>query len=234
MLLALLCGFQYNDAPRHPIVYLLQCSASLFPASVRGVSLDWSLRFWINEALIFLPLAVIANALPDYVSLLKTRYLIGATKVSSSSKLKAFGKDLIATALLSIPSAALLRLLFSLGHSYMQTVASLLFLVEHQKEIHILFPEYLVHDFLAEAQSLITTKWGLIFFYPAFFTTMWTMLYAGSGFLLKAACRFDIGFEWFNRHFDIEKKPLQSIGLVAGALVAMVYWTAAIVSRVVG
>jgi hypothetical protein len=36
-----------------------------------------------------------------------------------------------------------------------------------------------------------------------------------------------------NRRFDIEKKPLQSIGLVAGVLVAVVYWAVAIVSRVV-
>jgi hypothetical protein len=57
---------------------------------------------------------------------------------------------------------------------------------------------------------------------------------AGSGFLLKAARRFDLGFDWFNKKFDIEKRPLQSIGLVAGALVAVVYWTAVIVSRVVG
>jgi hypothetical protein len=70
--------------------------------------------------------------------------------------------------------------------------------------------------------------------YSAFFTSIWLWLYAGSGFLLKAARKFDIGFDWFNRHFDIEKKPLQSIGLVAGALVAMVYWAAVIVSRVVG
>jgi hypothetical protein len=51
---------------------------------------------------------------------------------------------------------------------------------------------------------------------------------------IRAARRFDIGFDWFNRKFDIEKKPLQSIGLVAGALVAAVYWVAVIVSRVVG
>ena len=55
-----------------------------------------------------------------------------------------------------------------------------------------------------------------------------------SALLLKAARRFDIGFDWFNRKFDIEKKPLQSIGLVAGALVAVVYWAVAIVSRMVG
>jgi len=55
---------------------------------------------------------------------------------------------------------------------------------------------------------------------------------------LPGVCRgrrgYDLGFDWFNRHFDIEKKPLQSIGLVAGALVAVVYWTAVVVSRVVG
>jgi hypothetical protein len=69
---------------------------------------------------------------------------------------------------------------------------------------------------------------------PPLVTSIWLWLYAGSGFLLKAARRFDIGFDWFNRHFDIEKHPLQSIGLVAGALVAVVYWAAVIVSRVVG
>jgi len=58
-------------------------------------------------------------------------------------------------------------------------------------------------------------------------------LFASSGFLLKAARRFDVGFDWFSRKFDIEKKPLQSIGFVAGMLVAVVYWVAVIVSRVV-
>jgi len=80
------------------------------------------------------------------------------------------------------------------------------------------------------AASSYGSAW-LIF--PPCFTSIWLWLYAGSGFLLKAARRFDIGFEWFNRHFDIEKKPLQSIGLVAGALVAVGYWTAVIVSRLV-
>lgn len=49
------------------------------------------------------------------------------------------------------------------------------------------------------------------------FSSIWLWLYAGSGFLLKAARRFDIGFDWFNRKFDIEKKPLSAIGLVAGS-----------------
>jgi hypothetical protein len=68
---------------------------------------------------------------------------------------------------------------------------------------------------------------------PSLLTSIWLWLYAGSGFLLKAARRFDIGFDWFNRHMDIEKKPLQSIGLVAGAIVAVVYWGTVVVMRVV-
>lgn len=68
--------------------------------------------------------------------------------------------------------------------------------------------------------------------FPAFFTSIWLWLYAGSGFLLKAARRFDVGFSWFNRHFDIEKKPLQSTGLVTGATVAVVYWATVIVMKI--
>jgi hypothetical protein len=37
----------------------------------------------------------------------------------------------------------------------------------------------------------------------AFFTSIWLWLYAGSGFVLKAAWRFDLGFNWFNRKFDM-------------------------------
>jgi len=66
---------------------------------------------------------------------------------------------------------------------------------------------------------------------PTMLTSIWLWLYAGSGFLLKAARRFDIGFEWFNKHCDIEKHPLQSIGLVSGAFVAITYWSVVIIGR---
>jgi len=69
--------------------------------------------------------------------------------------------------------------------------------------------------------------------YPAYFDSIWLWLYAGSGFLLKAARRFDIGFGRFNRKFDIEKKPFSAIGLVSGALVAVMYWGVAIAIQLV-
>jgi hypothetical protein len=61
---------------------------------------------------------------------------------------------------------------------------------------------------------------------------IWLGLFTVAGLAIVVARRFDIGFQWFNRKFDIEHKPLQSIGLVAGALVAMAYWSAVIVSHV--
>jgi hypothetical protein len=61
----------------------------------------------------------------------------------------------------------------------------------------------------------ISSEDAPLWFYPPWFTSLW--LYTGAGFLLKFARHFDIGFQWSNRKFEIEKKPLQSIGLVAGA-----------------
>jgi hypothetical protein len=64
----------------------------------------------------------------------------------------------------------------------------------------------------------------IVFVFPAFLTSIWLWLYVGSGFLLRAARRLDIGFGWFNRNFDIEHKPLQSIGFVSGLLAMLGCW----------
>jgi hypothetical protein len=56
------------------------------------------------------------------------------------------------------------------------------------------------------------------------FTSIRLWLYAGAGFLLKGARRFDATMQWITTHMDIEKKPLQAIGLMAGAIVAIVHW----------
>ena len=63
---------------------------------------------------------------------------------------------------------------------------------------------------------------------PALTVSIWMWLPTTAGFLLKAARHLDVGFQWFNRRFDVEKKPLQSIGLVASAIIAIGYWGAVI------
>jgi hypothetical protein len=57
------------------------------------------------------------------------------------------------------------------------------------------------------------------------------LLYAASTYFVRAARRFDFGFNWFNRKFDIENKPLSAIGFVSGVIVACLYWGCVIVSK---
>jgi hypothetical protein len=153
------------------------------------------------------------NWLTDYLALLITRGSLWAMKQTNSVSLRLL--LLLADVLLAAYLGYLLLLLPTLRHR-----------------------QWSVVEFLWSAfANMIVVNWrdrSFVLVFPTFFTSIWLWLYAGSGFIIKAARRFDIGFEWFNRKFDIEKKPLQSIGLVAGALVAIVYWAAVIVGRVVG
>ena len=215
-----------------------------------------------------LPYAVIVmflgNALPDYLSLLETRYLLRFMKGVRSS---AFIVLILVLAFIITVGIASVPVSVAVSQFGIITTSPYLAAIAQQSDAE--FSESLasirepdeytrsepkVTEELAAAvlamrhgdldqgnlHLLKATYWYggrevLGFFgYPAFFTSIWLWLYAGSGFLLKTARRLDIGFQWFNRRFDIEKKPLQSIGLVAGALVALVYWAAVIVSRIVG
>jgi hypothetical protein len=93
------------------------------------------------------------------------------------------------------------------------------------------FMSYLqAHKTYAESVSGITPYGWLVAvlaMLPLFLGTFWLDIYAASGFLLKTARRLDIGFQWFTSKVDIEKKPLSAIGLVAGVLVALMYWSVA-------
>jgi len=66
---------------------------------------------------------------------------------------------------------------------------------------------------------------------PTLGPTFGLLLFTISGLILIAVQRFDLGFSWFVRWFDIEEKPLQSVGLVAGAVVALAYWGVIIAVR---
>jgi hypothetical protein len=58
-----------------------------------------------------------------------------------------------------------------------------------------------------------------LWFYPAFGTSALLWLFASSGFLVKAAHKFDSGLRWFN----ISKHPLQAIGCVAATVLTIIY-----------
>jgi len=71
------------------------------------------------------------------------------------------------------------------------------------------------------------------FFYIAFATSVWLWLYVAAGLLVKFAARFDRTLAWLSRRCDIERKPLQVLGLAAGGIAVLVYGTAVVVSYTV-
>ena len=225
---------------------LRSCVASLVSIGIVVILNFRSFAFWFQETVletagsayspsyrvfVLLLSSLVANLGMDYLSLLKTRLFLGRMgRTSSVGKTGLVFIDFVIT---------------SAWASLIMAFTSVVFTIETDLVWNLLAKEHGYLNFLMDFSSAVLLSiakgqhsvldWlRLVWFYPAFFTSIWLWLYAGSGFILKAARRFDIGFDWFNRKFDIEKKPLQSIGLVAGALVAVAYWAVAFVSRVVG
>jgi hypothetical protein len=197
-------------------------------------------EYWFPVLPVFI---LLFSIFPDYLTLLKTRYAL-----TTIIRLNAFPArciiivaDTYLTLLLSEMVLAWGGGLLGFSYSWHELhhadfIDSILagIQIAYHNLWHSSTPTTLVDDFLSLRKLKGSTKAGIaLVLYPAFFTSIWLWLYAGSGFVLKAARRFDIGFQWFNRRFDIEKHPLSSIGLVAGMLVALIYWAAVIVSRVV-
>jgi hypothetical protein len=192
---------------------------------------------------------LVYSILSDYGSLLKTRFLLSQSRRFNSS-LKALACpaiDLLASYCIAAVSLVVVMAICDGYISFPFTSAATIgdFVrkaLDDYPAYLSLAPKIVFHSLATmripancnHCYSDLDFNASSLAVYPVFAGSIWLWLYAGAGFVLKAARRFDIGFEWFNRHFDIEKKPLQSIGLVAGVLVAVVYWTAVIVARVLG
>jgi hypothetical protein len=168
----------------------------------------------------FLPSFLFISAIPDYISLLKSRAIIRIMSDRKGFLIPLFIiLDVYLTLVIAVGAYVVYEVLgnkvFWLSYENMQ------------RDLQILYEWPTLNS--RKGQAPLSA-----ILYPSLFTTVWVTLYGFAGLLLKFARRFDIGFDWFNRKFDIEKKPLQAIGLVAGALVAVVYWTAVIVGKVLG
>jgi len=202
--------------------FFRSCAASLCVIALVLVIGYSGLRrdLWLQtlvELLVAIPFACI---LPDYVALLSTRIILSQMRRTASGVVWILwlGVDSLFTLWVAQIAANLFLPLSFVGfdlywHRGFQ---------ESWGEVLRIPGEILSADPLSAIVRLIdpiTAGSALIdasrlFLFPALFTSTWLVLFAGSGFLLKAARRFDLAFQWFNRRFDIEHKPLSSIGLV--------------------
>jgi hypothetical protein len=190
---------------------------------------------WKNFVLLTVICGGIGNLIPDYISLLETRWMLRRMS-KANGRLRLLLVDASITTGIGVIGGLIADM------SYMVVLAW------RRPEMYCFEDRYncLVRNvthYLLELRVVLETHVSLLqdlslLFLPylcaAFFTSIWLWLYAGSGFILKAALRFDSAVGWMNSHMKIEENPLQSIGLVAGALVAVMYWAAVIVARTVG
>jgi hypothetical protein len=169
---------------------------------------------------------IVCNILPDYLALLKTRKLLNFLTQS---------KGLVVVGVLLLDAAVSWYLAFITSSAAIEIYAWRFTVSSHAVFRMQPVSFFFLTAFRPQEYDVIFIALGVLYvwFVPTFFTSIWLWLYAVGAFLIRAACRFDLGFDWFNRKFDIEKKPLQSIGLVAGAIVAAVYWAALGISRLV-
>lgn len=152
---------------------------------------------------VFLLIVIAVNLIPDYISLLETRYVIlwMSRRPTWTVIASLLVVDVMATALIAL--AALVAFYWV----YEGTIVGALSIVP---------------VFVLRLRALDPGDGTPgIFFYAAFFTSVWVWLYA------LAACGAAVGHHAlkgtraFARFFDIEKQPLRSMGYVAVLLVTL-------------
>jgi len=198
------------------------CAASF--ASVVVITTLWMAvrphqfaRFIQNSNYIFLMLIFVSacalNLIPDYLSLLETRYFIRfMSRTHSLTRIAAF--------------------LF-LGLVISAVIISIAFLYWGMPFVyrpgHPVFESFL--GMLSHLITLSSVSEGIpsfgICFYSTFSTSVWLWLYALSTLLVRAERHLGLGLRRFRSIIDIDKKPVRCVGFVAVVLVTLVYLMAA-------
>lgn len=150
--------------------------------------------------------ASILNLVPDYISLLETRYVIRRMSGERS----------------------MVRILFFLAidFAFTFTIAfvaySLFFIFFYRWEVGEALRCFLAHTLALSSPDYPAIPSG-IFFYSTFFTSVWVWLYTLSGFIVKLGEYLGVGFSWLKAILDIKNKPLRSMGLILDILISIAF-----------
>jgi hypothetical protein len=165
--------------------------------------------------LVFLGSAFL-NFIPDYLSLLESRYVLRLMR-SRTSSLQVFALlivDLLATAAIALCVMGLFTALFLLPIDSDEVTFSSVLTISKGL---ILGTTLSVEFFL---------QWPIpigVWFYSTFFTSVWVWLYALSGLAVKVGEYLGITLTRLRWALDIENKPLHSLGMVSILLVSLIY-----------
>lgn len=169
--------------------------------------------------------AIILNTIPDYLSLLESRYMIKimSNKKSNTTILILLLVDLIITGII------FLFFMFS-GMNF------LLFLTINDYYNYIENEGFLDHfislsssNFKAVIRFRPTTVGTIpdsIWFISTYFTSVWVWLYILTGFIMRSGRAFDIAVKVVKEYLNLEQAPLRTIGFLSVILVTVVYLVA--------
>ena len=171
---------------------------------------------FLAPLLVFVLIAVFSNVIPDYLSLLESRYVIRwmTTNRSVLQILFFLVVDFVATFIIFW-----IGMLISIG-GY-----SLIFGIDPMWALKTAFLN--VFKQLPVWASLSVGKEGRvtvgIFLYSTFFTSAWVWLYVVSSMVVKVVSYLGIGIKVLKKVLDVEEKPIRSLGFVAMFLVTIVF-----------
>jgi hypothetical protein len=203
---------------------------------------------WTAYALLYVEMWFIFSAVPTFVGLWGTRLYLSALPRLRREWLKVLilGIDLYVTIAFSFAfgSCGILPIGFASASagtpdSFREALENIVSFQQWLVTLLSLPAEFVSGLTLSYVEGLKEPGSGtryvaLLYVLPAFSGSIWLWLYVSSGFLLRSARRLDLLENWFNRKFDIERKPLQAIGLVAGSLSSICYWSITAALHVLG
>jgi hypothetical protein len=172
-----------------------------------------------------------ANVIPDYLSLLETRFILHRMQLTRSLPVQMLllGGDFFLTAGLAWVAQQIG--LFAIGIVPLTFAYALPHFPPKTLEAAITALVAALLMFVAGIMS-----WALksyLWFYPAFLTSIWTWLYVGAGLLVRTGRRLDFVLSVSNRLMDIEHKPLKCLGVVAGVICMLLYWAVSLLHSLV-
>jgi len=143
------------------------------------------------------------NLIPDYISLLESRYVIKLLgKRPSTFKLLSFLIiDFFLTAI--IAASPILFIMVSTG-SIDEAIGTI--------KQGVLFDTYVDHNI----------SFGIVI-YATFFTSIWVWLYVISGFFFKITVSLRKRLKIAIRYIDVDNKPIRSLGFVSMIFVTLIY-----------
>ena len=153
--------------------------------------------------------AGILNLLPDYLSLLETRFVLRWMAKGGAGAFKLFGWLIFdAVVTLGIFTTVVLAFALFLDDDLVAVVDTIVL--------------YLLSIFGAQGMEAV----GGIFLYSTFFTSVWIWLYVFAGIAVRLIYRAKRIQTFVDKHLDVATRPLSVMGVVLIVVFTVAYWPA--------